>query len=592
MAQDKDGSVKIEISADQMQAVCYISPPDLDGKPVEVVDVKKALREAGVVHGIVNNERIQAFVEEAKMTPVDFLAAAGTPPGHGEDASIVYSWEKGDTKSSDNEDEKVDLRELNIVKSVKEGEVIAKKNLPTRGEEGISVTGEKTPGEWGTDIALKPGVNVCVSEDGAEFMATSDGSPKVAGNIISVDPVFTVNGDVDYSTGNINFAGALDIKGNIQDGFLVKAEGNITIGGNVQAAEVSSGGDVIVKGGIITRNEGVVAAKGSVFAKFIENSVVEAEKDVMAGRAIINSSIRCNGRVICTSREGKIMGGDIMAHHEIRARHLGTDKEARTVLRAGFNYDVYLKMAEVEKRLEKVALEMNGIQKSLTSTKTGKAELIAELKKNLKKLETDKMHLQRRIAQLRMQSQVNPLATVKGEQFIHPGCFIYIGGSTEKVTKPLKFATLMADKEGGIALSSYDEMSRSVTTKSVGTKEKKKKILVVDDAKFMRNKLKNILSNCNFHVVGEAEDGKQAAQLFAKLKPDVVTMDITMPNVDGITSLKAIKKINPDARVVMISALGQKDKITDSIVAGAMDFIIKPFVPDKVVEVLTRVANK
>jgi two-component system, chemotaxis family, chemotaxis protein CheY len=80
--------------------------------------------------------------------------------------------------------------------------------------------------------------------------------------------------------------------------------------------------------------------------------------------------------------------------------------------------------------------------------------------------------------------------------------------------------------------------------------------------------------------------------MYGKLNPDVVTMDITMPNMDGLASLKTIKQTNPGARVIMISALGQKDKVKESLISGAMDFVIKPFVPERVIEVVTRVANK
>jgi len=587
----ENGKVNIEISGDEMTAVAFITPPGLTGKPVEVADVKKSLEEAGVVHGIVNNERIKSFVDEGRLIPIDFLAAAGTRPGHGADASIENVWLKKDAPARIDEKGRINLRELNVVKSVSQGETIAVKTPPTRGETGMTVKGVEIPGEWGSDVSFKAGRNVIVSDDGLEFRAAISGSPNYAGGILNVDPVFVVDGDVDYSTGNINFAGALDIRGNVQDGFVVRAEGNITIGGNVQAAEVVSGGDVVVKGGIITRHEGVVAAAGSVSAKFIENSEVEAEGDVVAERAVINSLVKCNGTVICSDGEGKIMGGEIMAYNEIRAKHLGSDKESKTTLRAGFKHDIYIKMSEMEKKLEEIIEEAAGLQKNLLA-KNAKPELVAEVKQKIQSLETEKLGLQQRIASLRLRVQVNPFATVKGEEYIHPGCVVYIGGSRERIANPLKFATLMADADGGVALSSYDETSGSIKTVRVGSKEKKKTVMIVDDARFMRNKLKNILENGNFRVVGEAEDGRQAVMLFQKLKPDVVTMDITMPDVDGISSLRAIKKIHPDARVVMISALGQKEKVRDSLVAGARDFIIKPFIPEKVIDTMTKVLEK
>ena len=592
MARDKNGTIQIETSGDEMCAMAFIMPPEGNGKAVSVTDVKKALKETGIVHGIVNDERILVFVEEGKKTHLDFMVAAGTPPGHGTDASVAFSWKDAVEKSIKDEKARVDLRELNIVKSVGKGDVIARKVLPTRGVEGMAVTGKEALEEWGTDIALKAGNNVTVSEDGTEFIAAEGGSPKVAGGVISVDPVFIVSGDVDYSTGNISFAGALEIRGNVLDGFMVRADGNITIGGNVQACDIHSGGDIVVKGGIITRKEGTVSASGGVYAKFVENSIVEAEKDVVAQRAIINSLIRANGSVICTSSEGRIMAGDVMAFTEIRARQLGTENETQTLLRAGFKYDVYLKMADLEQKLAKLIPDVERIHKSMSSARSSQAEIVVELRKNLDQMEIEKRNLTQSITRLRMQVQVNPFATVKGEDFIHAGCVVYIGTSRERIVKPLKYATLMSDRDGGIALSSYDEATRTTNTVQVGTREKKKTVMIVDDAKFMRNKLRNILENGNFKVIGEAEDGRQAINMYTKLSPDVVTMDITMPNVDGIAALTEIRKMKPEARIIMISALGQKEKIKDSIVAGAMDFILKPFVPEKVVDTVARVSDK
>jgi uncharacterized protein len=591
MNADRDGSVNIEISGDELSALAFIMPPQGWGKPVDVPAVKSALAAAGVVFGLVNNERIDTFVDEAKLVPVEFMAAIGTQPGHGTDATLEFLWDRATGGMPKEAAGAVDLRELNIVKSVTKGSVIARRVPPTRGEEGVTVTGRKVAGEWGADVAVKAGANVTVSEDGNEFIAGIDGSPKFAGDVLSVDPVYTVGGDVDYSIGNINFAGAIEIRGSIHDGFIVKAEGNITVWGNIQACEVVSGGDVIVKNGIITRREGTVSARGSVFAKFIENSDVEAEKDVVVERAVINSSVRSNGAVMCISKEGKIMGGDIMAYQEIKAKHLGTENETTTILRSGYKYESYLKLAETELKLEKVLLEINSLQKSLSSAKAGQAEALAEMKKRHGQLEAARLVLQQQIAGLRSRTQVNPFATVKGEESIHPGCLIYIGGARERIAKALKYATLSADREGGIALSAYDEVTRTIKTVSVGVKEKKKTILIVDDAKFMRAKLRNILENGNFKVIGEAEDGNQAIQMYAKLNPDVITMDITMANMDGLSALKEIKKASPAARVVMISALGQKEKVKECIIAGASDFVVKPFVPDRVIEVVSRVAS-
>lgn len=115
------------------------------------------------------------------------------------------------------------------------------------------------------------------------------------------------------------------------------------------------------------------------------------------------------------------------------------------------------------------------------------------------------------------------------------------------------------------------------------------RVLVVDDTLFMRVKLKALLQKLDCEIVGEAGNGQQAIEQYQLLKPDIVTMDITMPEMDGLTALRHIKKIDPGAIVVMISALGQEEAVTDAIKAGARHFIIKPFQDDKVREVISKI---
>lgn len=114
------------------------------------------------------------------------------------------------------------------------------------------------------------------------------------------------------------------------------------------------------------------------------------------------------------------------------------------------------------------------------------------------------------------------------------------------------------------------------------------KILIVDDAAFMRMMIKDILTKNGYEVVGEAQDGAEAVEKYEELSPDLVTMDITMPEMDGITALKKIKDINPNAIIIMCSAMGQQAMVIDAIQAGAKDFIVKPFQADRVIEAIQK----
>lgn len=117
------------------------------------------------------------------------------------------------------------------------------------------------------------------------------------------------------------------------------------------------------------------------------------------------------------------------------------------------------------------------------------------------------------------------------------------------------------------------------------------RILIADDAAFMRMMLKDILVKGGHEVAGEAANGKQAVEKYAELKPDLVTMDITMPEMDGLEALKVIRASDPNAKVVMCSAMGQQAMVVDAIQHGARDFIVKPFQGDKVLASVEKIAG-
>ncbi|MCI9337959.1 MAG: response regulator [Lachnospiraceae bacterium] len=114
-------------------------------------------------------------------------------------------------------------------------------------------------------------------------------------------------------------------------------------------------------------------------------------------------------------------------------------------------------------------------------------------------------------------------------------------------------------------------------------------VLICDDAAFMRMMIKNVLTKGGYNVVGEAENGAKAVEKYKELSPDLVLMDITMPEMDGIQALKEIKKMDGGAKVIMCSAMGQQAMVVESIQAGAKDFIVKPFQEDRVLEAVKKV---
>lgn len=114
------------------------------------------------------------------------------------------------------------------------------------------------------------------------------------------------------------------------------------------------------------------------------------------------------------------------------------------------------------------------------------------------------------------------------------------------------------------------------------------KIMIVDDAAFMRTVLKDILIGMGHEIAGEAANGVEAIKLFSLMHPDLITMDITMPDMDGVTAVREIRRLDPKAKIIMCSAMGQQAMVLDAITAGARDFIVKPIQKDRVVEAINR----
>jgi len=114
------------------------------------------------------------------------------------------------------------------------------------------------------------------------------------------------------------------------------------------------------------------------------------------------------------------------------------------------------------------------------------------------------------------------------------------------------------------------------------------KVLIVDDAAFMRISIKNMLSKNGYEIVGEAENGAIGVELYKELQPDIVTMDITMPEMSGLDALKEITKLDPQAKVVMVSAMGQEAMVREAIVSGAKGFIVKPFKEEGIIAAIKK----
>ncbi|MFH1962025.1 MAG: FapA family protein [bacterium] len=353
----------VSIDKDSQTAYLTILVPVKGGKEIAMKDILRKLKQEGVVFGI-NTDTIFDILKHERFNE-DILVAAGNPPVPGKDAFLEFKFPttKNSSMVKELEDGRVDFKNIDLIASVKEGDTLVKKHPAVKGIPGTMVTGREISAHDGKDILLPVGKNTVVSPDELELRAAVSGMVYInSRGKVEVEPVHVVTGNVDYSTGNINFHGELVIDGSVMDGFTVHADKDIIIKGNVWKATVTSGGNVTIKGGILGKNVGYISANGSVIAKFAEYCRIKAQKDVLIGESTIYSQIDAVGKVVFTGRRGVIMGGKIRAGEEVSAKIIGSRVDTPTIIEVGVNPVIREEMKELSEEITDEKCTFQGIK--------------------------------------------------------------------------------------------------------------------------------------------------------------------------------------------------------------------------------------
>jgi uncharacterized protein len=251
-------------------AMCLNSSCISDDVKPTATSLLFCLRRKGIVFGL-KAEAIRDIVANAQYDR-EIVIAEGKEPKNGDDARLEFDVDVNkDARPHQEASGKVDYRDIRTVVLVSQGKVIARKMPFGQGVPGMDVTGKELPPTPGKDIQIKPGKNAYVSEDGKFLIAAKSGYVYREGDLINVGEQLTIDKDVDFSVGNIKYTGDVDIKGNVLPGFVVEADGNILIKGEVESARiVSRGGAVTIEKGIIGKGDMAVAAKKDITVHFAQ----------------------------------------------------------------------------------------------------------------------------------------------------------------------------------------------------------------------------------------------------------------------------------------------------------------------------------
>jgi len=469
IASDLDAYCNIRISNDKMTAYADIFPPRGEGKFISFEEFINQLNKNNVVSGI-KEEIIKHYIDEMRKTGCEvnnILVAEGSQPINGKDAIIDFYFQKESMPQDFTilPDGRIDYRKKANIPVVKKGALLAKISDATKGSDGFDVTGKVLEAIDGVVPELVAGENVSLSKDQKEFVAECDGQVSLNDKILNVFQCFYVEGDVDYRSGNIDFNGNVIIKGVVREGFKVKATGDITVMKDVESANVSSGRDLIVYGGIICRgNNYKVICGRDLIVSHLQNATVEVQRDIYVGNSCVQSNVYCNGKMILKRQKGTIIGGIVYAMEGIDAKIIGTDLGAKTEVVVGNDYllqktanelkktiEIYV---ENQKKIDTVLLPfINKIKNNIAIAMDKKDRLSIIIQKRKKIIKNINM-LQCKLKHVESQISTDVSATIKVNETIFADVLVRIRDRSKKIFEKMNHVCFY-----------YDKKNKEITTK-------------------------------------------------------------------------------------------------------------------------------
>lgn len=438
---DLDGQCLVHISRNELIASVVIYPPIGEGKKITINDVKKKLNEKGVKYGI---DDVKIMVALSKGSIIEEQVAFGREPRPGKDAQLKYFFNpKGlDIVPKELANGNVDFYNINLIQNVQKNQLLIEKIPATKGISGMTVTGLKLPAKDGKELVLPIGKNVIADENLLKGYASCEGHVVISNKKVTVLPVYEVTGDVDFSTGNIDYPGNVIIRGNIKENFFVRSNGDIEIYGNIEGGHAIASGNIFVKKGIRGLTKSNVLAEGNIFAKFIEHANIKSGGDVVVNSAIMHSNIDCYKTIQVGGRKGLIVGGICRAGQAVICKNMGSNLATHTNVEVGISPELrnkYLSVCQefevLNNNLEKTlkALEMIQKLKNMQQISVDKPELFQRLCKTKEELLSRKLIIQQEKEELEEKFEDLGTGFLEVSQNLYSGVIVTIGKARKAI---------------------------------------------------------------------------------------------------------------------------------------------------------------
>ncbi len=353
---------KIRIGPDEMSAYLLLPMPK-KGEEYTIEGLEEVLRGSGVIYGV-RRDVLERMVKN-QIYNHEVAVAAGVPSREGVDGFFDYHFNRNpDGKPTILADGSVDYWSINKVEIVQEGQVIATYHPAVPGTDGMTVKGKTLLAKRARELPPLKGKGFTRAEDNLSYVADFDGKIELQNDRVVVSQVYEIAGNADLSVGNIDFRGDVIIHGNVCTGVSIKASGNITVDGIVEAARLWAGKDIILRGGMMGDSRSSVFCKGDLSAKFFEYTTVEVWGEIQA-EVFMNCQVNCRKRITLSGKKAGIIGGQVTAIQGIEAGNLGNEVEIRTDVRVGNDVEVLRKIHALQKKIYDAEEMLAKVEKGL-----------------------------------------------------------------------------------------------------------------------------------------------------------------------------------------------------------------------------------
>jgi len=362
---------KVNISEDRLLATMSLNGQAPPAYTVTVDDILDELKLLKIAVDDQGKKNIVAFAGQLanQQVPKAMVIARGTPAKHDKNGRVEKLFSTAQVQTEADTTKQTDVQDGSALSSqsyydrsgivtVKDGESLVRLIPPVSGKDGVDIYGQGISRRSGIEATMKAGKNV--RQEGNTFYATTAGMVLCENNKVWVETKLEIKENVDFSVGNIDFDGDVEVHKNVLDLFKVHSRSSVTVHGIIEAAEVRAEIDVNALGGIAGKEKGTIFASNNVNSKYITNATVHAEHDIIVRNEVIQSDLFCKGRLSVAS--GQLVGGHVIATCGVIVHDLGSEAGTKTIVEAGVDRDLTDKITHIIPEVRRLRMKAEKVR--------------------------------------------------------------------------------------------------------------------------------------------------------------------------------------------------------------------------------------